>query len=398
MNLSNYDVDEKRGFLPSYNPLRKLPDKYKAWDECIKHLPKYLISGHVRKHLDLLPTLSIEELDDEPKLNRAMLLLSYFGHAYVWGENKAADTIPANIAKPWVAVSEKLGRPPVLSYASHALNNWYLEDNEKPIELGNIVRMHNFEGGFDEDWFVLIHIAIEGVAPPAIKAIINLQDHVKTSDPKSALASLTILSEQIDKIVKILKRMPENCDPYIYYHRVRRFIFGWMGNPVIPEGVYYDGVEKWNGKPQQFRGETGAQSSIIPCLDAGLGLEFDPNSPLYKHLIELRDYMPPLHRQLVIDLEKAEKQNSVRVFIKNNAKNYPKLIDLYNECLEGIYQFRLQHLNFAKAYINIQAERASSPVNVGTGGTPFIKYLGDHCDEVLKQKLTHVHQDELVQA
>jgi hypothetical protein len=36
-------------------------------------------------------------------------------------------------------------------------------------------------------------------------------------------------------------------------------------------GDYYDGVELCDGKPMQFRGETGAQSGIIPALDAVLG-------------------------------------------------------------------------------------------------------------------------------
>ena len=55
-----------------------------------------------------------------------------------------------------------------------------------------------------------------------------------------------------------LRRMPEFCDPYIYYHRVRPYIHGWKNNPAVPNGVIYDGVEFYHGKPMQFRGETGA--------------------------------------------------------------------------------------------------------------------------------------------
>ena len=68
-----------------------------------------------------------------------------------------------------------------------------------------------------------------------------------------------------------LRRMPEWCEPFIY-HRVRPYIHGWKNHPDLPEGVIYEGVEAYGGKPQQFRGETGAQSSIVPALDAMLGV------------------------------------------------------------------------------------------------------------------------------
>ena len=59
--------------------------------------------------------------------------------------------------------------------------------------------------------------------------------------------------------------MPEKCDPYIYYHRVRPFIFGTKDNPDLRNGLIYE--NQFNNKPQFFRGETGAQSSIMPFLD-----------------------------------------------------------------------------------------------------------------------------------
>ena len=65
-----------------------------------------------------------------------------------------------------------------------------------------------------------------------------------------------------------MNRMPEKCDPFIYYNRVRPYIFGWKNNPATPQGVIYEEVDEYNGKPQLFRGETGAQSSIVPALDA----------------------------------------------------------------------------------------------------------------------------------
>ena len=33
----------------------------------------------------------------------------------------------------------------------------------------------------------------------------------------------------------IFDRMPERCDPYVYFERVRPYIHGWRDNPALPE-------------------------------------------------------------------------------------------------------------------------------------------------------------------
>ena len=85
------------------------------------------------------------------------------------------------------------------------------------------------------------------------------------------------------EVNKVFARMPEKCDPYVYYHRVRPFIFGSKDNPDLKSGLVYEG--EFKNKAQFFRGETGAQSSIIPALDAaassaGIMLLCAPVSPL----------------------------------------------------------------------------------------------------------------------
>jgi len=37
-----------------------------------------------------------------------------------------------------------------------------------------------------------------------------------------------------------------------------------QNNPMFPEGVVYEGVEEYGGKPQTFSGESGANDSLVP--------------------------------------------------------------------------------------------------------------------------------------
>ena len=95
LNLTEYDVSIARGFLPEDDPLLKLPNYFEAWEDAAQNLPKVLISGQVRTWLASLPRLQTDQLSDRSLLDRAMLILSYFGSSWVWGEEKVNNCIPA---------------------------------------------------------------------------------------------------------------------------------------------------------------------------------------------------------------------------------------------------------------------------------------------------------------
>ena len=249
----------------------------------------------------------------------------------------------------------------------------------RPIALGNIALLQHFLGGLDEAWFILIHVDIERRAGAALAAGARAQTAISSGDDASATVALSDLGDALDGILSTMQRMPESCDPYVYYHRVRPYIFGWHNNPALPGGLVYEGVTAYAGKPQTFRGETGAQSTIVPCLDAVLGVEHAPDE-LRTYLMQMRRYMPTKHVGLLEAFEAGPTALSRVVALGKNAP--AGLVAARNRAVDVLRAFRALHLEYAATYINRQAAAATgNPTDVGTGGTPFMKYLKKHRDE-----------------
>ena len=366
----NFSILES-GFLPN-KISTLLSNEFDDVEHIAKNLPKILANNQIEYEVLNLETeknisnLSIDELE------RAMLLYSYIGHGYIWGGTSIEKVIPKNISKTWYKISQKLDRPPILSYASYALNNWKLQDVNKPFDLENIRILQNFLGGMDEDWFIMIHIAIEHEAKEILN---NLKTYYLDKNKDQSYLENALVS--IKKINQIMNRMPEKCDPFIYYNRVRPYIFGWKNNPATPNGVIYEGVEEYGGTPQLFRGETGAQSSIVPALDALLGVTHS-NDPLKEYLDEMRLYMPKEHRNLLNDLDQWSENN------RSNSITEDSSVVLSDEIIKEVHAFRNKHLEYARIYIHEQSLSNQNNSNVvGTGGTPFMKYLDKHLQETV---------------
>jgi indoleamine 2,3-dioxygenase len=380
--IADFGITEEFGYLPAHAPALALSAGNEEWDQFGRDIPKLLMGTNFRSRVKALPEFKINKLNGESEIQRAMLILSYIGQSYQWSENNPATLMPANLAIPWHQVGKLVGRPPILSYQSYASDNWRRFDASGPIECGNIGLLQCFLGGQDEEWFILIHIEIEKKAGKALKAIEDAQSAVSKDEADQLEIALTNLRSALAAMYAVLGRMPERCDPYIYFHRVRPYIFGWRNNPSLPDGVIYEGVDEYQGVGQKFRGETGAQSAIIPAMDAVLGIDHERDE-LREYLMEMRMYMPPRH---VAFIEAVEAGPSVRNFVKIAKRT--SLTTVFNDCVELVANFRAMHLEYAGTYIHAQAQATpGNPSAVGTGGTPFMTYLRKHRDETKTQTL-----------
>src|SRR5689334_925687 len=82
-DLSRFAIHPDRGFLPAEDPLARLPAAFARWDELGADVPKLLATEKLRRAIDQLPILDASELSG-PALRRAMVVLSFLGHGYVW--------------------------------------------------------------------------------------------------------------------------------------------------------------------------------------------------------------------------------------------------------------------------------------------------------------------------
>lgn len=378
LKIEDFDVTAERGFLTPYDMDQvTLPAAFDPIVAMGARLSDLITAGTVHKILKQLPEIDMHahlpNLSDA-QMRKLMVHYSFIIQTYVWGEPTVGADLPRNLAVPYCALSSAIGQFPLLPYSSYTLDNWAKLDPSGPIALENIYVIQNFIDGQDENWFIMVHVEIEAKAGRALAAMPALIEAVKAKDNAKVVKGLKEVLSAWEAINPVFDRMIQKCDPYIYYNRVRPYIHGWKGNPALPEGVLYEGM--FNNERQSFRGQTGSQSSIVPTMDALLGISHE-NDPLREYLDELHAYRPPKHRKLI---EAVAAESKLRQYVVESGD--ATLIALYNKIVDHVQKFRTRHLEYAAHYINKQAQSDDgNPVEVGTGGTPFMKYLKKHRDE-----------------
>lgn len=356
----------ERGFLPHFDPLCAFPhdSPLAELDELGRDLPSLLLESRFRERARQLVIPAWKEPDDPhesvPQLRLYYVRLGFLASAYINQVGQPpVGILPCNLAIPLCDACQRLSRPPILSYDGYALYNWKRFDASKPIELGNIDTIQNFVHLYDEHWFILVHVEIEQIASQLLAGIDLVAQGVAAGDSGIVNQALRQIGESVWRQVNVLRRIPEKMDPALYYRTFRPYIRFF-------ENVVYDGVD---ATPMNFRGETGAQSSIMPTLVVLMKIQHQP-SMLTNHLADMQNFMPREHRRLIDE-------------VRGLADMRP-LADkeLYNDVLEAMATFREVHYGWADEYIN---KRVSDPR--GTGGTPYMQWLGQLIAETRAHKI-----------
>lgn len=392
--LHRYGVSPHTGFLPEQEPLKRLPlGNYSAWEDFLTRLSGRLCAEtNLRSAIKALPPLGdVSELQTSRELNRAFLVVSLIGQAYIWGEKPEVRVIPRNIARPWVEIARRLDVPPILNCDSIASQNWGLFDPTASIALGNVYSNNLFFGGVDESWFYLVTVDIEARGAQALEAICCAQEHVRLNDCRALTHDLLTIERAIVNMTASLNRMTERCAPWAFYNRVRRFLAGWTSKAFQGKGVIYEG--EYNDEPQFFHGASAAQSSLIPSLDAAFEIDHK-SSHSSAYLQEMRKYMKKNFREFIDSVAEGP---SIQAYIKSRARNIKEEKDeddddtvllaqaAFNACVGKLTEFRSLHIRIVCSYIVNQANASGRHVQ-GTGGTSIMPFLKASRDETAEGK------------
>ncbi len=365
--LGDYGISSTHGFLPDTLPLTRLPDPYyNKWEAVAANLQALVLSNRLRGVVDRLPVLSTIGLEHDAEWRRAYSLLCFMAHGYVWGGDSPSDRLPPPIAIPLLKVSEHLEVLPVATYAAVCLWNFKPLFMDEDIDnLENLATLNTFTGALDESWFYLVSVAIEARGGPIIPLMLTAIAAARQDDVAAVTRCLRAFAERLDDLGNLLQRMHENCDPTIFYNRIRPFLAGWknMADAGLPDGVVYEdgsGVDTF----RQYSGGSNAQSSIIQFFDVVLGVEHRPTGEKresgsqseregraapskHNFIMEMRRYMPGPHARFLNDVQAVA---NIRDFVEE----HPGEKDLriaYDACLTMLRVLRDKHIAIVTRYI-----------------------------------------------
>lgn len=328
------------GFLQS-PPVQALPPGWEAWTAL-------LAQPALRDPAALLALPGPPMPSDPGEQEYAFLVCGLLAHAWVVLQ-PGIRYLPPALARPWAALARLLDRPPMMAHGSYVLRNWrVLQPGSADPDA--FAPLHTFTGTRDEDWFILVTVAVEAEGTEALSQALE----ARLAPPEQALPHLEALGHAVQRMTDALGRMEEACGPEYFYHHIRPYLTSF-------QDMEYQGA---GGEPlRSYAGGSAAQSTLIQALDALLGVQH-PQEAHRGFLLEMRRYMPPAHRQLLLAMEALPGPGAAAAPAARS------------RCIEALGAFRQAHLRIAAAYIFGPAARSGGS-SLGTGGTHPMHFLKD---------------------
>ncbi|CAG8623988.1 19643_t:CDS:10, partial [Cetraspora pellucida] len=284
--------------------------------------------------------------------------------------------LPKNIAIPLNNVSKKLHAYPFMEYAlSYSLYNYQRVDPSLPITYPNLNLVRAFAGTPSEHGFILVHVSMVAYSGNLVRWTMETLNSVEQQDRFKSNNALKNLNETMFSINQEMETMWKRSNPDDYL-KFRTFIMGSKNQPMFPNGVIYEGV---SDAPLFYRGESGANDSMIPCMDNLLQLTAKmPNNPLTEVLKDFRKYRPTNHKEFLNYVQHRAEEVNVREYAIQDANS----TTLYLANMDQIRAFRNRHWNFTKEYV---IKNTVHPV--ATGGSPIVTWLPNQLNTILEQMI-----------
>ncbi|GAA6035062.1 hypothetical protein JCM8097_002167 [Rhodosporidiobolus ruineniae] len=291
---ADYDVSVVTGFMPPEEPVRTLKGFGSGWDELEDSLEQVQteaaaipgggvgkLSQQWRDSVRELPMASVELLTTLPLLRRAHTLLAHLAHFYVHGVFPSDTRVPAQLAVPLVAVSDRLGLPPILTYADTVLWAWKLTDKAKGLRADNVEITTMFTSTPSESAFFLLSLFCELHGPSILRLMSSTLDEAFFADAvaltriSSYLGSIALLIDELTQLMadstggNFGPDKREHIDPAAFYWEIRPW---FNGGKWVYEGAGPDGEDQ----EMEWGGPSAGQSSLVHALDLFLGVDHAP--------------------------------------------------------------------------------------------------------------------------
>ena len=272
---------------------------------------------------------------------------------------------------------------------------------------------------------------MEARGGPIIPLMLRAIAAARTDDAMIVTECLHGFAERLDELGNLMQQMYENCDPHVFYHRIRPFLAGSknMADAGLPNGVIFD---TGNGQNTycKYGGGSNAQSALIQFFDIVLGIEHHPTGsrntpgdsgctesevecsstappPRHNFIHDMRSYMPGPHRRFLSHVTSVA---NIRQYVDSHRSNRPLTI-AYDACLAMLRTLRNKHMQMVSRYIVVKSHESRhtrslspraaphqpQPLNLanahitdgkpdskklrGTGGTALIPFLKQARDE-----------------
>lgn len=297
------------------------------------------------------------------------------------------------------------GFKPFMEYAgSYALYNYRLVDPALGLQYSNLRLIRAFEHGLhpesSEAGFVLVHIDMVQNSGPLVDGTVKCLEIASQagSGPGSVAqrsdfnGGLRSILEAMTKINSVMETMWGKSRP-TEYTSFRTFIFGITSQSMFPNGVIYEGIN--DNKPLSFRGESGANDSMVPLMDNFLQVPM-PETPLTEILKDFREYRPSNHKAFLQYVKERSLELGLKDFALGTSDNARTADEkellresrsLWIQILNQVRDFRWRHWCFAREYI---LKRTSHPT--ATGGSPIVTWLPNQLEAVLEDMVTIYEQ------
>lgn len=464
---ADFDVSVETGFLPPQEPVQSLEELGNGWremEECLQAAVKEVegipgggvgkMSESFRQRVRLvrsssfetplhrscsydscrvqLPTTDTSLLTTLPLLRRAHTLFAHLAHFYMHSSFPSQTVVPRSLSIPLVYTSEKLGVPPILTYADTVLWVWKFIDPSKPLRADNVDISTTFTSSSSERAFFLLSLFCELYGPTILRLMSSTLDETFFSD-QVALTRISSYLYSISHLIDELKNLMHNAikgtfGPVTNEQTIIPSTFYWEIRPWFNGGKWvYEGVgEDGEDVEMEWGGPSAGQSSLVHAIDLFLGVDHAPRhtpstpsssstststaatSPHESKsksgltdstfMQRMSTYMPHHHRSFLQHLTSIHSPSSSSPLpsLRSLTLEHPSILSpAYDAAVLSMKRFRDTHIILATHFIVAQARHPPSPESVHFSEWETKRLMKEQEEEV-REREGHEKKKEVV--